>query len=183
MENIDKKEQLKIKHYESSNKQSCLIGLMIALLNQTNEIIIGKSQKISTKTIPLIKVISIKNNSFDFQIQQFIKKRNIERINEQNKLQITMKTAKRRGQAFKRRENMHILEDILFENNYVINIEKEDRDGIRGNVCIFYDHTLIYTLNEIMNKGKIICEYIINKLGKNKQINIYKNELKQFLTV
>ena len=78
---------------------------------------------------------------------------------------------------------MHILEDILFENNYVINIEKEDRDGIRGNVCIFYDHTLIYTLNEIMNKGKIICEYIINKLGKNKQIKIYKNELKQFLTV
>ena len=129
----------------------------------------------------MIKVVSIKiDETFDFEIQKCIKQRNIERIKNHQNQEITMKTAIRRGQAFKRRENMHLLEDILFEHNYLIQIEKEDREGIRGNTLIFYQNTLLFDLDDIMYIGKNICDYVINKLGKNKQITLDKNELKKF---
>ena len=62
-----RRERIKNRNYESSNQQACLMSTMMALINKEYEIIIGKSQRMSIKTIPMVKIVSIRNENFSFE--------------------------------------------------------------------------------------------------------------------
>ena len=166
---------------EIVNLQSFLQSVLLGILSQYCTITIGKPQRKSTVTFQFIKVRYLEFGHDKIEVQKFIKQRAKEIINNHSMEGITEKTAKRRCQSSKRREVVYLLIDLLQEYHYHVSMENEETEGISGNVSIYRDKDLLYSKNEICDKGLEINKYIFEKLGNNKQQVIAQAELVRFL--
>ena len=176
---------MKLTHQEALKLQVNLECVLLALLSNRFKYVITVPQKRTKSAVQFIKVkemilTSPLEEQFTFNIQKFIKVRSAEYVIRQVELGINAITAQRRMQDMKHIETIHLYEDIL-GLDYIVEKGYEDRDGIHGDVNIFYEQKLMYSKEEIERIGSEIYQYLNQKLLSNAKV-IEHAELSSFLS-
>ncbi|ELP85916.1 hypothetical protein EIN_135000 [Entamoeba invadens IP1] len=172
------------KQQEARNLQSDLECVLLALLSSKYKFTIAKPQKKAEYSRQFIKVknmIKFDDLNFTFHVQKFFKKCSLESISLSLKNGLTQKTAKRRSQAYKRRLALHLFEDLLLEDGFLITTHKENREGIIGDVTIYKNNLPSFSKNDIQNIGPVIWDFLNERLGSSLQVTIDFSELSCFL--
>ncbi|ELP83379.1 hypothetical protein EIN_372840 [Entamoeba invadens IP1] len=173
---ITNKLKFKEKQMYSMNVQVDVQAVFIALLSQVATLSIGRPHRQSYKTKQFLKIKDITFNRFDtINILQVIQQRS----KEQELLISTtdntsLKTAKRRTQVTKRRETIRLLQDLLSEFGYFVEIEKENVDGFEGEITIYKDGLLFLKTEQVREMGKNINIYLTELLNCSKSIVVNK---------
>ena len=176
---------MKLTHQEALKLQVNIECVLLALLSNRFKYVITVPQKRTKSAVQFIKVkemilTSPLEEQFTFNIQKFIKVRSAEYVIRQVELGINAITAQRRMQDMKHIETIHLYEDIL-GLDYIVEKGYEDRDGIHGDVNIFYEQKLMYSKEEIERIGGEIYQYLNQKLLSNAKV-IEHAELSSFLS-
>ncbi|ELP87902.1 hypothetical protein EIN_274890 [Entamoeba invadens IP1] len=131
--------RFKVRQINAMNYQADLQAIYIALLARHCTITIGRPHRLSHLTKQFIKIKKIVFSNLDsIDVLQFIQTRSNEQAQHEYKTgNTTQKTAKRRIQPTKRREEMRFLQDILFEFGYYVEISSETIDGYEGSVSLY----------------------------------------------
>nr|BAN40383.1 hypothetical protein [Entamoeba invadens] len=172
------------KQQEARNLQSDLECVLLALLSSKYKFTIAKPQKKAEYSGQFIKVknmIKFDDLNFTFHVQKFFMKCSLESISLSLKNGLTQKTAKRRSQAYKRRLALHLFEDLLLEDGFLITTHKENREGIIGDVTIYKNNLPSFSKNDIQNIGPVIWDFLNERLGSSLQVTIDFSELSCFL--
>ncbi|ELP88796.1 hypothetical protein EIN_438060 [Entamoeba invadens IP1] len=130
---------------------------LLAFLAMKCDITVGKQKKnsqYSRKFMNIKQILFHKDQPFIFNVQTFLTKRCLEKMASFEGDGVSQRTALRRALNEKKRDSLHILEDILIEDGLVTIYEVENREGIRGNVCIK------------LPDGSIVNKKMIEKLGE-----------------
>ncbi|ELP95295.1 hypothetical protein EIN_141370 [Entamoeba invadens IP1] len=69
----------------------------------------------------------------------------------------------------KKRDTIHILEDILFEDGFVVFYDNENREGIRGNVFIQMPNGELLNKDMIVKLGEAVWNYCTDKMNDDKK--------------
>ncbi|ELP91487.1 hypothetical protein EIN_144470, partial [Entamoeba invadens IP1] len=124
---------------EQRNMQTSLECCLPALLSQKGTLKIANPQKKTTYSSEFIKLTQLTFNDVEewtLDIINVVKERcrDIEKFMLMSG--VSKGTAYRRSMDAKRREFMHLIEDILFVEGYDITYTSENREGISGDVKI-----------------------------------------------
>ena len=118
----------------------------------------------------------------ELDVLLYIQKRSKEQAQFQKEnYHIATKTAERRIQSTKRRECMRLLEDILLEFGYIIEIEKESIHGYEGNIYIFLKNQLLYDSEKIRDVGELINRKIGELLSLTPSVTLNSSSIPSLL--
>ncbi|ELP87594.1 hypothetical protein EIN_145680 [Entamoeba invadens IP1] len=147
-----------IKCINERTQLSYLQCSLLAFISMNRRVVVGhlkKPSKYSNKFIEIQKVFFDNDEySFVFNVQSFLAKRAQERMSSYNKKNSSGKWALRKVRSQKKRECIHLLEDILFEDGFVVMYDTENREGIGGNIFI------------ILPDGSVMDKVMIKRLGQ-----------------
>ncbi|ELP87101.1 hypothetical protein EIN_495660 [Entamoeba invadens IP1] len=158
--------------YGSMTLQSNVECVLLGMLSDTNGFVFTKPQRTSFQTLPFIHIKEM--NSYEtgevFKVHEMTKKNGKLFLEDQLEKGVTMKTAKRRLQAKKRKDIMHFLQSILAQDGFEVIIEKEDCTGIFGDVSIYHNSNLLFNKEDIEFFGPRINSFIYHRLQNSKKV-------------
>ena len=127
----------KVRQKMLKNKQSDLQATLIAILSQFVSFDMRKSNKIAHKTHPFLRIKRINRGKDNIDVMNYMRERSSS-IKEYLVDTEGVKTsvAVHRLEQVKRKEVIHLLEDILIEFGGIVLIEKEETSGISGQIII-----------------------------------------------
>ncbi|ELP84721.1 hypothetical protein EIN_173960 [Entamoeba invadens IP1] len=160
---------IKQSHENAIKLQTDLECFLLSLLSQRYGLTVTQPQKKTKDTKQFIKIKEIievfeNGDEFNFQFQKFLKVRSSEYITQEVKKGVSRTTAQRRMQDLKHIESTHFFEDLLGDN-WIIEAKNEDRDGIHGDIAIYYNSLLVADTKTVKTIGSAVYNYIMNSLG------------------
>ncbi|ELP91122.1 hypothetical protein EIN_269580 [Entamoeba invadens IP1] len=149
---------------ESEKKNQCvrertmisnLQCALLAFIATKAEIELTKQKKQSklSREFLCVNFINFSEELYTFDVKKYVKIRLNEKLNLFIKNGFNATTAHRKVVNEKKREVLHLLEDILFNEGFVVYYENENREGIRGNVFIQMPDGRIIERDMIINLG------------------------------
>ncbi|ELP85126.1 hypothetical protein EIN_080980 [Entamoeba invadens IP1] len=168
---------------EERNTQVELECVLLALLSLKYSFTISKPQKKAENTKLFIKVKSVKknNDTFVFDLQQFVKLQTSQIYHSMTESGIKQKTAFRRTQSNKRSQVVHFFEDLLFEEGFLVMYKKFNREGVVGDLNIYYNQRIMLNKIQIRQIGNTVWSYLMEKQKRTNTFEIKNEELLPFL--
>ncbi|ELP85896.1 hypothetical protein EIN_134400 [Entamoeba invadens IP1] len=172
------------KHRRERNIQVELECVLIALLSHKYSFVISRPQKKSRLTLEFVKIKTIIRTDepdFAFDVQKHLKARSMKWANIMYGDGVAKLTATRRSMLMKRNDVVHLLEDLLFEDNITTFCQKENREGIVGSVAINFYNEFLLPHEEISKTGNAIWNYFMQRLESTLQTTIESGNLDKFM--
>ncbi|ELP83935.1 hypothetical protein EIN_393760 [Entamoeba invadens IP1] len=149
---------------------------LIAFISTKADIKLSPPKRVSRLSQDFLNISSItfltENPLFTLNFKDFIKRRKKEKNAEMLKNGIDYRIMERKIQNEKKREILHLLEDILFEDGFIVYYENENREGIRGNVFIQMPDKQIVNKEMIIKLGESIEKYCSDRFIEKRKQNI-----------
>ncbi|ELP84344.1 hypothetical protein EIN_277940 [Entamoeba invadens IP1] len=156
---------------EQRNLQTYLECTILAILSYNTEIQLIKPQKLTKHSQPFIKIkklMILNDDKWSLEIDTIVKER-IKAIEKDYKNSgVAKNTAFRRSLNHKKRDMMHIVEDIIYEWGYTVRYEGENREGIYGNVEIEMPNGKLINKKRIVDIDQRVWEYLRVKMVSSK---------------
>ena len=176
-----RKTRPKYRQFMLKNNQSDLQVTMICVLSKFCGFEISKPQKNVKVTKEFLKIKYIRYKRERLSVKEF-KERRFEEIKTymMKHENITETCFKHRLEQIRRREVMHLLEDMLLQLGIFVYIETEENNGFSGD-SIIYGREEQIKLEEYETIADGVREYIRLKMGNKTKVKIEKGELLDFL--
>ena len=176
-----RKTRPKYRQFMLKNNQSDLQVTMICVLSKFCGFEISKPQKNVKVTKEFLKIKYIRYKRERLSVKEF-KERRFEEIKTymMKHENITETCFKHRLEQIRRREVMHLLEDMLLQLGIFVYIETEENNGFSGD-SIIYGREEQIKLEEYETIADGVREYIRLKMGNKTKVKIEKGELLQFI--
>ncbi|BFU23523.1 hypothetical protein EHI8A_076270 [Entamoeba histolytica HM-1:IMSS-B] len=179
---IDRKIPVLKASREFRNAQTIQQSILIGLLNKYCTITIGQPAKKSTVTQQFMRIISLDFGGNDIILMDdFLKGRCLEQMNQDISDGVSQKTAWRRYQNNKKIEEIHLLMDILTEYGYYFTAHPMKGKSETKKLDIIHSihkENFDFSLNFLLNEGERINNLICSLLQtKDKSIVIRTNQL------
>ena len=166
---------------KSRNYQVYQQCILIALLSSFFDVVIKQPVKRSVVSLQMLRIISISSKQTNevINVDEFVTQRCKEKY-ENDLRNISMKTAKRRYDTNRISELIHLLIDILFEENY--RFSSKFTDGKNGAPvvetvnAIFTPDQRVFTKQDIITKGMRINQHLTALLQSNTEFNVGHND-------
>ncbi|ELP84941.1 hypothetical protein EIN_367940 [Entamoeba invadens IP1] len=145
---------------------------LLAFLSIRANVIIAKPQKSTkfSKQFLVLRQINFTDENFIFDVNTFVTKRIQDRMNIMRTMGLSDKTAYRKTMNFKKREVLEVLEDLLFEEGFIVLYQKINREGVRGDISIKMPNGKVIGKEIIMKLGNNVWDFCLQKFKKSKKI-------------
>ncbi|ELP85533.1 hypothetical protein EIN_148450 [Entamoeba invadens IP1] len=154
---------------------------LLAFISTKADVVLSRPKKVGQFSHEFLSVFTItfleENTPFTFEVPSFLKRKKTEKLVELNKEGKKGKKGFRQVQNQKKREVIHLLEDILFEDGFLVFYDNENREGIRGNVIIQMPNGQIIQKEMIIKLGEAIWTYCSNKFNEEQRSVLIKEKV------
>ncbi|ELP92488.1 hypothetical protein EIN_523860 [Entamoeba invadens IP1] len=157
------------RYIDQRNTSTYLECTLLALLSNECSVHFSRPQKSTKYSHQFLKVSKLtlyQSEVWQLEVSSLVKRRCKEMENVYILKGASQKTALRRALNKKRRETMHILEDILYEEGYSVSYKGENREGIYGEMSVVFPNGIILNNDRIERLGKLVWEHVNGHMGE-----------------
>ncbi|ELP89478.1 hypothetical protein EIN_391330 [Entamoeba invadens IP1] len=176
------KEQKSLTFAEKRNYEAQQTSFLSALINMKYDLCIQKPTKCATSSLPLFKIVHIKNDEFLFEVMKDTKEKMKQIYYEDLANGVSEKTASRRQTTYKVTYPLAYLIDLCKANGFnvdTVDVNRKGKAQQKWVVAIEFDG-FVFDKETISKKGARLNKVFVERMGEN--VNSKTVVLKKFDT-